>query len=411
MKHMHMKWVIAAVAAAGLGLAGCDDVAEDPLAGEGGTGGGDFTIAELGTVDATTEDEVNGVFYAETTVTIPDGAKGANIIAMLPGSAGADTLVMIDRVARGDTVVHDYWANGTGPQRGEPIEGVFTLQYPTSEQVDFATGEHTIRVAADSAQSGVKLYGIYKTDGSTSAGKLDFHLYLAGIEGLDASNALQNEKFAAMWAEATRLLAKAGIEPGAITLHDVADAGLHEVTGPSSAAGTDLGNLFSLSGANPGNQVHLFFVKRLSQESGDPLLGISGGVPGPGGKGGTPHSGIVANAETLFEVIPDGADDRNFGPKLVAQIAVHETFHYLGLNHTSERDASGHDPIADTAECTIEAHDANTNGAVSTAECAAVDSTNLMFWAGVDYSKLPAEADVVVSGGQKYVLLRNPLTK
>ncbi len=413
--------ILAALIAAAVPMTlavGCDDASDALEEGGGGSGGGDgggTQVVELGSVDATTEDADNGVFYAETTVTIPGGASGANIIAVLPSSAGSDSLVMIDTVKRGDTVVHDYWANGgQGAQRGEPIESVFTLQYPTSEDVDYATGEHTIRVSADSAQSGVKLYGIYKTDGSTSSGTLDFNVYLAGIDQLDSTSAATHEQFQTMWTEVTRLFALANITVGNVNFIDVTDDSLFELQGPSSAAGTDLGRLFSSSAAHPGRALNLFFIRRLSQESGDPLLGISGGVPGPGSMVGTPHSGIVANGEDLI------AD-----PMLVAQIAVHETFHYLGLNHTSERafsDGDGNctpeaentfDPIPDTPQCG-RAQDGSTgqppNCSVGSRECATAGADNIMFWAGVDTTALP-DAQIQVSAGQRYVLLRNPLTR
>ncbi|HEX9100643.1 MAG TPA: hypothetical protein VF997_00500, partial [Polyangia bacterium] len=63
--------------------------------------------------------------------------------------------------------------------------------------------------------------------------------------------------------------------------------------------------------------------------------------------------------------------------------------HYLGLYHTSERDGSAHDPIADTPEC-------------AASDSACPDAGNVMFWTG-------GGARSVLTAGQGAVLRAHPL--
>ena len=79
------------------------------------------------------------------------------------------------------------------------------------------------------------------------------------------------------------------------------------------------------------------------------VLGVSAGVPGPFNIQGTVVSG------TLAEYIDDSASPTP-GAAL-GFILVHEFGHFLGLFHTSQTNSfqtaiKGHDPIADTPECT-----------------------------------------------------------
>lgn len=80
----------------------------------------------------------------------------------------------------------------------------------------------------------------------------------------------------------------------------------------------------------------------------------------------------------------------------------HETAHFLGLFHTTERDGQ-HDPISDTPECP-KSNDVNLDG-LEASECINLDGQNLMFWgAGV-----LGLAQDQLTDGQRLVLHRNPL--
>jgi hypothetical protein len=372
-------------------LEACDDAVSDA------PGGSESEAVDLGTIDVTTPR--GGVFEGQTSFDVPADTVGASLVVELPG--GSPELVTVASLARGDTALV--------PLRVDPVESLCTAPYPASPDVALGPGRHTITVHAGASFTGVRLTGIFKRGGSTSEGALDVDVHLAGLD-VDASGAEGDERLAAMLGELARLLAKAGVELGAVGFHD-APATFAEVEGPSSAPGTDLGRLFASSEATPGRTLHLFVVRRLSQEGGMPLYGVAGAVPGPGELAGTVHSGVVLNGEELAGSL----DDRNAGPLLLGQVAAHEALHYLGLHHTTERTFDGgrepdHDLIRDTPECAA-ARDANGNGALSSKECSGEDAANLMFWAGVDYAALPAGTDAAVTAGQSFVVLRNPLVR
>jgi hypothetical protein len=66
----------------------------------------------------------------------------------------------------------------------------------------------------------------------------------------------------------------------------------------------------------------------------------------------------------------------------IAETFAHEATHYLGLRHTTELDASKHDPIADTPECPIELASYETTAGellLSPPDCQDYDGTNLLF--------------------------------
>jgi hypothetical protein len=355
-------------------------------------------VVDLGTIDITTANGSQQVGSA--TFTVPDDTVGASLVVQLEDD-DAD-LVTVTGLARG--------GKSLGPLRVDAVEALCTAPYPASAEVDFGPGEHTISVASNRPHTGARLTGIFKRGASTDGGALDVNVHLAGLD-VSADAAPSDPAIGAMLGEYRRLLAKAGIELGDVTFDDVSDASLADVEGPSSAPGTDLARLFALSDGTPGRALQLFVVRRLSQSGGMPLLGIAGSVPGPGEIAGTVHSGVVVSGEEL----PAGGTDPGSGPRLVGQVAAHETLHYLGLNHTTEREFDcgaepDHDIIRDTPECTA-AQDGNANCQLSTSECAGRDAANLMFWAGVDYAHLPAGTDAAVTAGQKFVVVRNPLVR
>ena len=79
---------------------------------------------------------------------------------------------------------------------------------------------------------------------------------------------------------------------------------------------------------------------------------------------------------------------------LVVQTFAHELGHWLGLSHTSERDGTAHDPIADTPECGA-AHDKNLDGELDQVECEGHGGGNLMFWGGHGLELTSAQIEVL----------------
>ena len=99
------------------------------------------------------------------------------------------------------------------------------------------------------------------------------------------------------------------------------------------------------------------------------MLGIAGGVPGPAFLGPSYRSGV---AIATFEI----SEDDHLG-----NVMAHEVGHYLGLFHSTEKDAIFHDTLDDTEDD---------------------DWGNLMFWGWSAEQELLSE-------GQSYVLRSHPL--
>lgn len=113
-------------------------------------------------------------------------------------------------------------------------------------------------------------------------------------------------------------------------------------------------------------------------------LGTTSGIPGAATLSGTTRS-IVA------------IRDAEQGAEQDALTMLHEGGHFFGLNHTSEFENYGHDPLGDTPECT--------NTSLSTPEVLydCPDSSYLMFAAG------PLTGSPVVSNWQRRVVQGSPI--
>lgn len=136
----------------------------------------------------------------------------------------------------------------------------------------------------------------------------------------------------------------------------------------------------------------VFLVEEIvnTSQGGATILGLSAGPPGAAGLHGTSKSGMIVTAADLRS---DAAS--------VGKILAHEGGHFLGLNHTSEKDGARHDPLDDTPECRTE-DDADANGVVNTAECAGKGAENVMWWT-------LTSGTASFSADQGWVARRNPV--
>jgi hypothetical protein len=134
----------------------------------------------------------------------------------------------------------------------------------------------------------------------------------------------------------------------------------------------------------------LFLVRSIRGREGFAALGISGGIPGPTGVHGTGHSGVVV----AFDPAVIGSDGA-----LAGHVMAHETGHFLGLFHVTER-LRPCDPAEMPPGCSpwggTDTIDDTTHG----------DDTNLMHWAVVG-----AGTNDRLTPGQAYVLLRSALLR
>ena len=149
----------------------------------------------------------------------------------------------------------------------------------------------------------------------------------------------------------------------------------------------ELGNLQRTVSDVGNREIVYFLVSAITDADGATILGLAAGPPGLAAVGATSKSGVVASVGSLV----DGNTDE------MARILAHEGMHFMGLFHTSEKDGSLYDPIADTAECTT---DADGNGTLSASECGGSGADNLMWWSA-------SETSTSLSADQAWVVQRS----
>ncbi|HTO97447.1 MAG TPA: hypothetical protein VMK66_10430 [Myxococcales bacterium] len=198
-------------------------------------------------------------------------------------------------------------------------------------------------------------YDVQVVTRQAAGATLDAAFYIVTTSFSEA-NAGTNATVQRMVGAFKNIYAQAGITAN-VVFHDVsatdkARFGTHisaTATGPCD----EFGQLFTLSGAHPGNTMNLFLVDAITDNSGSGgvIVGIDGTIPGPSSYNGTVASGAVVSAADLFGGTCGVGFSLNCGADRTAYIAAHETGHFLGLFHTTELQGSDFDPIADTAKC------------------------------------------------------------
>ena len=283
------------------------------------------------------------------TFDIPDCA----LAFMLQIEGPDDVAMILDRLVSPSGEV---WIEGplplgqlTSPVRMVQGEGVGTALVSNSDQ-PFEPGTFEAVIYGATVSGGlipnltpyvgtVDVEVLWKgPDTLAQGGAVDINLFLTGAGGLTASSAPSSPLFQDMLAAFTDIYAEGAVGIGEIRYFDV-DAQFRTIT---SITGPDnmLSEMFTASAAAP-NGLNFFFVDRF--EIFGALAGVSGGVPGPAAKAGSPRSGVAVALSS--GALPGGGIDTD----VLAHVMAHEGGHYLGLFHTTEF-LGLNDPLADTPE-------------------------------------------------------------
>jgi hypothetical protein len=245
------------------------------------------------------------------------------------------------------------------------------------------------------------------------------------VIGVDAASAPDDPGVARMVSTYGALLAGAGLCLGTVTFYDAPgwarDRFGTGVSGSDAGPCGDLEQLFTLS--IPGARtLDLFLVSRIGGGTGHlTIIGVDGEIPGPATVNGTVVSGALASAEDLLAgSCPADAPPapKTCGADLVAYIAAHESGHFLGLYHTTERAGSQYDPLVDTPHCECSRYcgfaPSECSAGLSPARCdqhyeRCSGGRNLMFWA-IDLSGASAPGGYL-SPEQGRVVRASPLVR
>lgn len=295
---------------------------------------------------------------AETNFDIPANAIGFNIVLEDESTtAGASSTVALYelRNAAGEVVV------AAGGVVGGHESTLFrpqsiSYQVPSSDTAlrTPLVGRWTaVLVAYDSAgmisrtaRLRAKLVVQTTADGAFHGGLLDLHVYVPDDlkvqdpEPQHTVNATTAQKDACIKARIdgfyVAVQAMLGIDRGKVTFHRVA-ASYGEVVGDP-----ELRSYFAESKvvANaPALHVMLTNAIALDPGSVDLAWGVAAAIGGAAGRVGTGLSGVALSISPTF---PASAD---------ALTLLHETGHFMGLNHTSEMTGTSFDAFADTPQC------------------------------------------------------------
>ncbi len=259
------------------------------------------------------------------------------------------------------------WMNNQANQGGicmtcavrvAPSSGAVAAITPNNPDAFIAEGDNSVRVKGlinpdnpfgggvpTPADTTVKVYVVAKVLPTLpNAGIINFNLHFTGAQGWTADTAEDNADLQAALARVAEIYAQVGISIGTVRYYDVDPK--YQVIESIDGKDSDLMEMWASTADEPADALNVFFVDELTGPFGNfgLLLGIAGGIPGPGKVQGTSRSGVAIAIKPNPQV-PVGYDTT----------MAHECGHYLGLFHTIEQNFGGfmptvYDPLPDTPE-------------------------------------------------------------
>jgi len=228
-----------------------------------------------------------------------------------------------------------------------------------------------------------------------SIGRLDLRVFVVD-PGSDTPPDPSSPVLAAVGDAINRSFSDAGIQLGDVSF-GVVPTDIEELTSVVDPTIDDNFNgtpdqvelLFAGTPRDASRALDLFVIQEFF---GSPIIGRSGGIPGPAMAPTTRSSGVVVAAFDGLSGNPQDID-------ALAQTAAHEAAHYLGLFHTTEAppNTAITDPIQDSPTCPATTF--------SGAPLSCPDAGNLMFPFQVNAQQ------TALTPGQAYVLQRHPLVR
>lgn len=367
-----LSTLVATAVAAGALAAACSD--PGALKGEAG-----LQRDDLGSFTTDTGGEVDVPF--ET----PDAVVSAMVNCGPYGYETLATAVSITDPSGKD--VYDFEHPNSGAMRVSTLSDYLPVLIPVSPNQDVDVGKYVMRlvVQADALPTKVSCVTTYRLQEVADAATVDVHIVFVGVDSVvDHLNATDGEGLDSLKSIITGygdLLGGVGISVGDVTYEDF---GGNVATYSSVDGEEEFGDLLKTVDGAGTRSITFFFVQDIQFEEGVSIVGLAGGPPGAAAVGGTSKSGVVVSVV-----------DYNDSPETISLIMAHESGHFLGLFHTTEKDGASFDPLDDTDEC------AESDGKADPADCAGKGYENVMFWQ-------PTAADSSdMTGDQGWVVRRS----
>lgn len=360
------------------------------VAGDSGTPGNELEVVDLGT--QTTGD--TGFLTDEFEIAVPEGATSVLVHC---GDFGPSKLGLVWTLTNPDGSSLYDGAAGSNPNfKSSAHDDLVPMLIPLTPDAPLQSGSYLASIyVGGGAPVSLDCEAVIRKSPLGASADVTMDFVFVGVDGLDATTAPDDAGMQGVLAEIDRAFGTENLTVSATYSDFSGDTATYSVVDVSADDYSEFNDLLASSNPSDPQTLTVYMVQDFQTDEGATILGKAGGPPGTAAVNGTSKSGMVV-------VASDMASD----PAYVGRIAAHEAGHFLGLFHTTERDADDtHDVISDTPECPPSA-DANENGQMNSSECSGSGSENVMWWtnnadaASADFSSMQGE-----------ILRGNPISK